>query len=154
MDPVSSEPQTLHEILRKKYNWSHLAFVNGMAPLDTKNGKPFWKPKIKLLKSLLGGSNGPRVNIDLVLGPGTLLKFTIPNEVTQNTFDYQNWRGFFDREARYTNETEGMVLDRWLIFESFHSNGFEFSVRYQGSEVQVYLPSIVLFGAEWILVAE
>lgn len=141
------------DILTKEYGWNHLAFVDGMAPIDFRNGKQVWKPKAKLLKIIFGRSNGQIVEIGSVVKPGTYLKFILPNQSTQKTMDYQNWRGYFDREAVYSEEGAGFVLDRWVRFENFNNRGFQFTVEYIDKMVEVFIPSIVFFGAEWIKVS-
>lgn len=144
---------SINEILKGEYNWNHLAFVDGMAPIHYRNNKQIWRPKTKLLKRMFGGSNGRSVEVGTIIKPGTFLKFVIPNEPTQETMDYQNWRGYFDREAVYSEEGSGFVLNRWVRFANFNNRGFQFTVEYLDSPVEAYIPSIVFFGAEWILIS-
>ncbi|KXS51986.1 MAG: hypothetical protein AWU57_3629 [Marinobacter sp. T13-3] len=154
MAEKNKEAKSIRQILQEKYDWNHMAFVDGMAPIDFQNGKQFWKPKTKLLKKFFGGSNGRAARADFVIGPGTFLKFIIPNPTTESTSDYQNWLGYFEREAQYSSQKEDSIFERWVLFKSWNRSGFEFTVEFQDGDVEVVIPSIVLFGAEWILVLD
>jgi len=129
---LEKNSRTLGEILRNKYKWCHLAFIDGMAPIQYRkvggSGKrQVWEPKTKFWRRLFGASNGPIVPLDEVIKPGCFLKFGIPNETTQATMDYQNWRGYLDRDAIYDPQGAGSILESWVRFISFHREGFDFS---------------------------
>ncbi|QSP93325.1 hypothetical protein LPB19_08750 [Marinobacter salinisoli] len=154
MDEIGTEAKSIRQILQDKYGWNHMAFVDGMAPIDFQNGKQFWKPKTKLMRRIFGGSNGRSIRTDFVIGPGTYLKFVSPNASTESTLDYQNWLGYFERETQYSSPKEGSIFERWVLFKSWNRGGFEFTVAFPDSDVEVVIPSIVFFGAEWILVSD
>ncbi len=142
---------TVGKILRTDFAWSYLAFVDGMAPVDYRQGRQVWRPRRpKFLRRLFGASNGPVVAIDEVIRPGSYLKFCLPNEATQATMDFQNWRGYFDRETVYSVTGSGSILNRWVRFLSFEERGFQFVTEYLDGKVQARTPTIVLFGADWI----
>ncbi|MEM7172209.1 MAG: hypothetical protein AAF530_18710 [Pseudomonadota bacterium] len=142
--------RSIGEILRDDFNWQDAAFVDGMAPLDFQNGQQVWKPRNRMLMRFFGATNGRPVKLQDIIRPGCKLKFRA-SEVTENaTKDFQHWRGFFDREAVYSDESFGFVLDRWVRFGSFNTRGFDFSAEYLNHPVVVTLPTIVFFGADWI----
>ena len=150
---IEAASRTLGQILRADFNWSHLGFVDGIAPLTYRGGRQVWRPKTKLLARLVGGSNGPTVPLDQIVKPGCFLKFSLPNEAVQRTLDFQNWRGYFDRETVYSSTGSGYILDRWVRFVSFSDRGFRFEVEYLTAPVRASAPTVVFFGAEWIRVA-
>lgn len=150
---IEAASRTIAEVLRTDFNWSHLGFVDGMSPITYRGGRQVWRPKTKLLARLVGGSNGPLVALEQVVKPGCFLKFCLPNDTIQRTLDFQNWRGFFDRETVYSSTGSGYILDRWLRFVSFRENGFRFESEYLDVSVRANTPTVAFFGAEWIRVA-
>jgi hypothetical protein len=150
---IEAGSRTVGEILRTDFAWSQLAFIGGMAPVAYRQGRQSWRPRRPMfLRRLFGASNGPVVAIDDVIGPGTYLKFCLPNEATQATMDFQNWRGYFDRETIYSVTSSGSILNRWVRFLSFQERGFQFISEYLDGNVQARTPTIVFFGADWIRV--
>lgn len=150
---IEAASRTIAEILRTDFNWSHLGFVDGMARITYRAGRQVWRPKTKLLTRLVGGSNGPTIALDQVIEPGCFLKFCLPNDAIQRTLDFQNWRGYFDRETVYSSTGSGYILDHWVRFISFLEKGFRFETEYLDAAVRAYTPTIVFFGSEWIRVA-
>ena len=150
---LDSVGRTVREILQQDFHWADLAFVDGMAPITVRHGQQAWRPKVKLLRRLFGASNGPTVPLSRVLGSSCYLKFCLPDLETQKTMDYQHWRGYLDREVRYSTDADGHLLDRWVRFVGFATNGFDIDVEYVGSSGYARVPTIVMFGASWIQVA-
>jgi hypothetical protein len=144
---IEKNAKTVRDILMDEYNWSHLAFVDGMAPVDYSYifRKQIWKPKSRWFQKLFGGSYGRKIPLENVLIPNCFLKFCIPNEAIQASADYQNWRGYFDRETTYSDISAGHMLDRWVKFLGFKTFGFDFDIEYIDYPVVARTPSIVFF---------
>jgi hypothetical protein len=150
IDKIEENTCTIHEILKRKFNWGDAAFVDGMAPMGLVGQKQAWKPRIKMLRKLIGGSNGIAVPLEDVLVPGCFLKFCIPSAQIQGTADFSNWRGYFDRETQYTDTSAGFIFDRRVTLLGFADKGFRFDVEYIDASIRARTPSVVFFGAQWI----
>ena len=147
---IDAASRTINDILRAEYSWGHLAFVDGMAPINYRGGRQIWRPRTKFFRRLFGASNGPVVAIDEVVRPGCYLKFCLQGKTAQATMDFQNWRGYFDRETVYSARGSGAILDRWVRFLSVQEGGFQFEIEYLDGNVRARTPSIVFFGVDWI----
>lgn len=155
VEDIEKNARTIRDILMHEFNWSHLAFLDGMATVDYSSalGKQVWKPRSRLTQKLFGGSYGRIVALEEILVPDCFVKFCIPNETIQASADFQNWRGYFDRETSYTATYAGYILDRWVRFLGFQTLGFDFDVEYLNQPAVARTPTIVFFGADWIRVS-
>ncbi len=97
-----------------------------------------------------GVANGPVVPVDHIVRPSCCVKFGLPTESVQATVDFQNWRGYFDRETEYSDSTVSSILARWVRFVCFHNQGFQFETEFVNNGVHAVIPTILFFGADWI----
>jgi len=179
----NTRSRTLNTILREDYGWTDANFVDGMARVDVRLGdhmEKFWQPKRSFVDGVLDRvleffviePKISKVLIQHVIKPGVFLRFSLPDEKALATLkpivtlDVQNWTVFFMHEAKYSfsgefkqiaqAEKAHHVFGQWLSFESYERamHDFDFKVKSLDGNVEIRIPTIVFYGAEWVEVAE
>ena len=137
----------------------------------------------RVLGSFTMESRVPKVSVRQVIKPGIFLRFLLPDEKAMATLkpiaihDVQNWAVFFLHEATYSFSDESNESDEWRVqpqkqisqaekashifgqwfrFEGYEGDmqDFDFTVKSLKGDVEVRIPTIVFYGAEWIEIAE